>query len=780
MAEFRDKPGRVEKQAAIARMLRTYESLETELLERGAKSFKELHPDAKEMISHGYRPFGQNKPDKPKPWSPRLSFRNTLLDKEMAKLFQACWVGDVQTIKSYTLAAQGEGDTLVPPLSISTTDFLGYNAFQICVLRSHREAARLVLEVARLQYTPRESTGTTRYMLGNGSDDGRNDVDDIEIHSWIVDERFTIEDIGGVCLQVKSHTKPTNLVQNTCSVKPGGHNQPSSGRLINIWKNISDTSFDSEHDPLARHPPTNLVQFATRINDKDLFLFLLDMTEDQAIRKLPGDVEDAPRFFEFSSQDFNYVLECGRIDFLPEIIKRTGKGIPLDALAKKSGVEVKETPKWYQGLSVHGRKRADWAQADRGMRTQQTYNSHPPMLQAALKGHQLIVEWFQTKEATNCYFEFSKTYQDDKRLQMLAQSREGLNNSITKWLNQHSHLLMHCVILGKITPYSLSLLDHLTKTSPQLLSSKSLSGQTPLHLAFSLHRESFIRVLLEAGADQTTRDKAGNNIVHALLVSNNQNGLEDSASIAQLLSLIDTRLLSSLFTARSSDTPGSVTPLARWLYATNSQGGRSSRPTNTIAEATKTILDFSKGIELDMLSGEGDTPVHSAVRYNNPEIVKNMLAVRPDLLDRENATGRTPFEVARDAYLSQIFSEKLTLPGMHYQQFGSLLNQQPEWFVKTKAGEESRGSHHGPKKEMWSLVEELDKERAEKEGRGRKRKLVSLHEANEVAKRLATRKDLKYRGRRAARDDEDAEMKDAEEQVMDEVEQWYGPAEIIS
>lgn len=56
------------------------------------------------------------------------------------------------------------------------------------------------------------------------------------------------------------------------------------------------------------------------------------------------------------------------------------------------------------------------------------------------------------------------------------------------------------------------------------------------------------------------------------------------------------------------------------------------------------MLEFSKG--------EGDTPMHSTVWRNADALLRIMLECRHDLLFRENASGRTPFEMAEDTYLA--------------------------------------------------------------------------------------------------------------------------------
>lgn len=60
--------------------------------------------------------------------------------------------------------------------------------------------------------------------------------------------------------------------------------------------------------------------------------------------------------------------------------------------------------------------------------------------------------------------------------------------------------------MAKPRKTSTKLLDYLLGVFPANLEVKApISGQTPLHLAFSLQRVSMARTLIAAGADQTTR-----------------------------------------------------------------------------------------------------------------------------------------------------------------------------------------------------------------------------------------------------------------------------------
>lgn len=299
---------------------------------------------------------------------------------------------------------------------------------------------------------------------------------------------------------------------------------------------------------------------------------------------------------------------------------------------------------------------------------------------------------------------------------------------------------------------------------------------TPLHLAFNLHKVEMAKILLEAGADQTTRNNVGANIVHSIF--NDQFLKTDHLPrIRELLNMIDPRLISSMFTERTTEQPGAATPLARWIHANVRNAHNGNGVAAEREKFVELILEFSRGEDLNLVNGEGDTPVHAAVRYGADAVLRAMLECRPDLIFRENASGRTPFEVAEDAYLAaEVFADPPSISANNdgYYSYGrrrrtrmgitnnALLNRRPETFV-----EEAKDSRSGVEK-VYSVCREFKDKALEL---GLNRKLVSLVEANEVAKRLALRKG-------APRDIDEAEKRrreaDGEEEIVgDEVAVWW-------
>ena len=91
-------------------------------------------------------------------------------------------------------------------------------------------------------------------------------------------------------------------------------------------------------------------------NDMRGLKFLLEVGEHLSAQRFDPD-EEVSGFYSFPDSEFRCAVELGRVELLKEIIKRTGAGLPLEHLIKDTGLELKEKPRYYQGLTVYGKKR---------------------------------------------------------------------------------------------------------------------------------------------------------------------------------------------------------------------------------------------------------------------------------------------------------------------------------------------------------------------------------------------------------------------------------------
>ncbi|AEO54003.1 hypothetical protein MYCTH_2106779 [Thermothelomyces thermophilus ATCC 42464] len=198
------------------------------------------------------------------------------------------------------------------------------------------------------------------------------------------------------------------------------------------------------------------------------------------------DAEDeVSGFYSFPIDDFKVAIEGGYVKLFGEIIRRTGAGLPLESM----------------GSTVYGKKRKDWAEAGRGGISSSAGTQTSPLLIAVFAGQIETVEWFLSDTPQRHYLAFanSKGARDDARLKHLAQAPGGFEGAISRWLSDQ---ILHAAI------YALP-----SKRASWLLT-WAANGVAPLLLASRLGWLDAARILIEAGADQRTKDHGRNNLLH--------------------------------------------------------------------------------------------------------------------------------------------------------------------------------------------------------------------------------------------------------------------------
>lgn len=202
------------------------------------------------------------------------------------------------------------------------------------------------MEISYAQYQPpEEEQNKSRYRLANEDEDTQSETSDVPVYEEIIDDKFTIENIGELSTQVKTNFSPLQFiatgVQTWNYIKYFGGGQEITYGIDNRKVDIA-----------AKGDSTcNLGSWAIITNDKTLFSFLLDLEvewTDRLAKKLDG----SSGIPSFSGFDFQLAVEYGRIELLAEMIKHSGAGIELESFVKNSGVKYREKPKYYQGLSV--------------------------------------------------------------------------------------------------------------------------------------------------------------------------------------------------------------------------------------------------------------------------------------------------------------------------------------------------------------------------------------------------------------------------------------------
>jgi ankyrin repeat protein len=377
-------------------------------------------------------------------------------------------------------------------------------------------------------------------------------------------------------------------------------------------------------------------------------------------------------------------------------------------------------------------------------------------------------------------------------------------------------LVIHCAVLASPSPHANELLDYLIQTCPSALEKKSSNGDTPLLVAGRLGRTQFVKILLGGNADQSARNAKGENILHKILAGN-----PSAHRLRPLLESLDPDLRAHLFSQRKNLSENGTAPLQAWVaqvcgagkpmatrnsyYAYGWEPLPYEKREDDVLDVLKLLLEFSnEGKGLDMLNGAGDTCLHTAIMHHQVTIAKALIDFKPSLLYRENAVGRTPAEVAYDTLTSAQLAKPENITTERGDSIGHLAKRAANEFAadavvkalvpsEVKAQLEGLGlsgdysaeeltAIHGStglagKKVVRRAKDALAKQAiwdfcytAMKNHSGTRR-LVSLNEANDVARRLGeqetnsryfsvqTRKD-EYEDEEDKEDKEDKDEKD--------------------
>lgn len=195
--------------------------------------------------------------------------------------------------------------------------------------------------------------------------------------------------------------------------------------LTSIQHVIKDLLSQSSYTDLR------LGRFALVSQDMGLFRFWLQCFQE-AFKMERNDDAVATGFY---AQEFQFALKCGYLAEIAEMIETAGAELPLDALLKSSGKDKLEKPKYYQGLSIGGKKMTAWAREHSGdnYRTAMS-KSTPPLLQAAHAGNIAAVQFFLSDIPSRLYDEYEKKNKGDPRLRKLSGAFGGYHSAVGNWL----------------------------------------------------------------------------------------------------------------------------------------------------------------------------------------------------------------------------------------------------------------------------------------------------------------------------------------------------------
>ncbi|KAJ5697768.1 hypothetical protein N7488_011452 [Penicillium malachiteum] len=718
-----NQPYYKEKREVVENLVREYENLERELLVRGAKTFAEFHPSPEiqaQPVHQQHMPPGFMQPgpftlfnqNQENTFKIRYGFKMPTMTPQLSEayryLFEATWHGDLPTVKAMTLANWGPLQDQ-PPLEIAVADSYGMSCLSIAILRGHLSLAEVIIQILQTQYKKPEAQVQARFEMDSDAESSDGEDEGLNIRGHTANDKFTHDNIGEIVTQVQSTQSPLSVLQRGCSAFLFFEDESSSELVFTAFH--SNLSWANESGKL-----NTLFEYAIFKNDASLLDFLLKLGQDCANANSSGKVK-----FELSQREFQLALALGHVESLTKMIQSSAAGLPLAHLAEKSGVQVKEEHLYYPGLSIRGKKRKDWATAGQ-VQEAPPPSARSPLLVSAIQGNLAATEWFLGTAPGRYYVDYVNSHMDDENVQRLAQSKLGLEGSVLNWLQTRNNLVLHCAVLSRPCEESERLVQYLVDRHPECLEVRSSGGHTPLSLAFFFHKPSFARILVAAGANQTVRDTRGANLLHLLLTSSTEHARFEAETITALINLLDPQLTSSMLAQRLGE--GSLTPFAQWLNATRNWDDPNC---STVTKIILDLADSSNQKHLELLDGSGNTPVHNAVKKVFSRALELMLDRRPDLLHRENATGSTPLELAVNAWVSSITRQpprRAFEEGIHHFEKWKNVIDRPGWFY---AGVPDLGTD-------LEIMVKMCQARSQQQVVNRR--LVTLFEANEVAKRL--------------------------------------------
>ena len=317
--------------------------------------------------------------------------------------------------------------------------------FSIAAIQGHLSVAKAIIEIVQVQYKPKEKRGETRYMMenepseDNGSEGPIEADNNLNIYSELVDDQFTIENIGEVATQVECQTTPLQVLSQNCACRlfteQDGLSVDEKLVLQSEIDYISNGGQRSFFNSLATGPlnvPRGLLEYAIWKDDTSLLDFLLKLGQELTNREAEG----KHTIYSVHVRSFQLSILLERLHCLRILISRTGAGLPISRLLARSGIK-EEKPKYYMGLTIRGKKRHEWSQSYVRYDFHDHENS-PPLLAAAFYGKLASVKWFLGKEPLEHYLAFAKTHERDEQLQRLAGSAGGVERAIKNWLGSRS------------------------------------------------------------------------------------------------------------------------------------------------------------------------------------------------------------------------------------------------------------------------------------------------------------------------------------------------------
>ncbi|KAK7225486.1 hypothetical protein V2G26_013489 [Clonostachys chloroleuca] len=666
--------------------------LREKLVSRGGQTFKDLHPDFKEYRT-GRRGFRLNTPSSyrrsPSVESGKICFKgdknlSSSKEEEYIELMEAAWDGNLDKIRSLTLRT--DPDDIHPRLLISIQDDHYNCPFSLAFFRGHRGVAAAILDIVKTQWAPNDGSNQSsrrrrlRWRTRTPSYRGSGSLGRSEME---LDSGDDPSQLGPIILSEDEDNMSVDedIVQES---KPSTSNATPMRILRQEWQmlhlvegkwepGLRQTLFEScvsRNDVAGLEVLIKLAQYWTSQMLPD------DPVEEVLAYHDPTEKKEQDGIFTLSEAEFQTLLNEGNLELVHLVMRKIGAGLILDDLVRRSGENLEQKSEFYQGLTVYGKKRKDWANIvppgerrrprDRllDLSRKDTHTNDvgvAPVIHAMRSGRIETVKLFLSEAALQLYAEFARSdaAADNPKILHLLQSKAGFELTASEWLGASNHLILHHALLIPSLQRGEEVLKYLIERYPNAVESRDSTGHTPLLIAARISRISLAEILIRDGhADQTVRNSEGENILHLAL-----QGPVESRRFCELTRLIDNRLLGDLFLQRKKLSANGTVPLHSWIAhicGYPSRDGDSDifseygtytplryRPADLVS-LLQTLLGFSNDKVLESFNDVGDTCLHTAIKSRQFAIVRGLIQYNPGLVCRENVMGQTPLELAND------------------------------------------------------------------------------------------------------------------------------------
>jgi hypothetical protein len=492
----------------------------------------------------------------------------------------------------------------------------------------------------------------------------------------------------------------------------------------------------------------DILPFIFKKGTTDLMKFLLRVAKEAGICSYDdgqGSSSEDNTWRRLLSDGLHRCISNEHWDLAELLITEFGVGMPISDIFNDIAVpeEERQKRKYYQGLQIRGKHRLDWAaeaggEGEQAQATSWRERTTSPFIKAVQSHSKNVIDFWQGDACMKMYEKFGERNKEVKSIERITKEYGSWSKAVTAWLGIRKHLALHCALLrgrqGGEQDNSLEIVQYILECAPDNIERKSGTGIAPLWIAFYFHQVEAAKLLIEAGADQTTRDKEGRNILHALLLTDPRASTEsepdkekqDLDKIEALLKLVDTRVITDLFTSRCSIGPTGLTPFAAYIW----RGGRNTNLLQLIhrymPKETFTIFD-----------GSGQTPAHYLViesgRKGTMDFLEELAALHPSVLMHDNAMGQLPLELAWTLYLRH---QTAKAPSMHDTYFqspiGNLAHPSSDLKFRTRG---FQGDDDSMIKTYYLLRQIM--QNASKSGQTPRRYMISVRDAGEVARRLS-------------------------------------------